>query len=128
MPIRIHNLRRPVEEPEELLTTAIARKLHLPPQEIAGYRILRKSLDARSRFDLRFVYSVAVDLNDPAARSRMADDRDIDDFQTESFDDPTPGTQQLSHPPVVVGSGPAGLLAGYYLALKGYRPLIIERG
>jgi hypothetical protein len=27
-----------------------------------------------------------------------------------------------------VGSGPAGLLAGYFLALRGYKPLIIERG
>ena len=29
---------------------------------------------------------------------------------------------------MIVGSGPAGLLAGYYLALKGYRPIILERG
>ena len=28
----------------------------------------------------------------------------------------------------MIGSGPAGLLAGYFLAMKGYRPLIIERG
>jgi uncharacterized FAD-dependent dehydrogenase len=29
---------------------------------------------------------------------------------------------------VIVGSGPAGLAAGYYLAVRGYRPLILERG
>ena len=34
----------------------------------------------------------------------------------------------MENRPVVVGSGPAGLLAGYYLAQKGYRPLILERG
>jgi uncharacterized FAD-dependent dehydrogenase len=34
----------------------------------------------------------------------------------------------LKQRPVVVGAGPAGLLAGYYLALRGYSPLILERG
>jgi uncharacterized FAD-dependent dehydrogenase len=29
---------------------------------------------------------------------------------------------------VLVGSGPAGLVAGYFLAAAGYRPLILERG
>ncbi len=32
------------------------------------------------------------------------------------------------HRPVIVGSGPAGLIAGYALARDGYRPLILERG
>src|SRR5205085_2683102 len=34
----------------------------------------------------------------------------------------------LERRPVVVGSGPAGLVAGYFLALQGYRPLVLERG
>ena len=28
----------------------------------------------------------------------------------------------------MVGSGPAGLVAGYFLALAGYAPIVIERG
>ena len=34
----------------------------------------------------------------------------------------------LEHRPVIVGAGPAGLFAGYLLALDGYRPIILERG
>src|SRR5690606_38161341 len=49
-------------------------------------------------------------------------------FAPVPFDDPPPGCEELRERPVIVGSGPAGLLAGYYLAAKGYRPLIIERG
>src|SRR5437660_4831780 len=41
---------------------------------------------------------------------------------------PPPGSQPLPHRPVVVGSGPAGLVAGYFLALQGHRPLVLERG
>ena len=29
---------------------------------------------------------------------------------------------------VVIGSGPGGLIAAYFLAEQGYRPLMLERG
>src|SRR5690606_15440179 len=91
--------------------------------------ILRKSLDARSRSDLRFVYSAVVELPDEDRRYEKLRSRDgIERFAPTLFDDPQPGSRSLSERPVIVGSGPAGLLAGYYLARKGYRPLIIERG
>lgn len=129
MTLRITNLRLPVEQPESELPARIARRLKLPPETILRWRILRKSLDARSRSELKFVYSAIVDLHDePACLKRLATDRDVAVYQPESFDDPESGKQSLSSRPVVVGSGPAGLLAGYYLARRGYRPLIIERG
>ena len=49
-------------------------------------------------------------------------------MKAKRFVDPDPGGEPLRHRPVIVGSGPAGLLAGYYLAKRGYRPLILERG
>jgi hypothetical protein len=126
--IRINNLRLPVEAPETDLPAEIARRLELPQSDLGPWRILRKSLDARSRHDLRFVYSVTLDLPDEDAGLRHAPARDFQHFEPEIFDDPPPGLSPLEHRPVVVGSGPAGLAAGYYLALKGYRPLILERG
>jgi uncharacterized FAD-dependent dehydrogenase len=52
----------------------------------------------------------------------------LDRYEPPAFEDPAPGGEPLEHRPVVVGSGPAGLLAGYYLAMRGYRPLVLERG
>ena len=129
MPLRLTNLELPVEVPEELLRELIAQRLGLPAQEVGTWRILRKSLDARSRSSLRFVYTVVVTL--PAEKEwtrRHSVSQGVEQFEPPTFDEPPPGSAPLEERPVVVGSGPGGLLAAYYLAMRGYRPLVLERG
>src|SRR5262245_9680088 len=112
--LRINNLRLPVEAPEAELPARIARRLGLRADDLGAWRILRKSLDARAREDLRFVYSVAVET--PARDwAPSPGDADVDRYLAESFDDPSPGERPLESRPVVIGSGPAGLAAAYYL-------------
>ena len=60
MPLRLTNLELPVEESEEGLREVIAARLGLGVAEPFTWRILRKSLDARSRSSLRFVYTALV--------------------------------------------------------------------
>ena len=126
--VRITNLRQRVEEPESSLLKTAARKLKLKPDDVRRLRILRKSLDARKTDRLEFVYSIAVDLPESASAEKLLARSNIDSHTTKPFDDPQPGPTPMSDRPVVIGSGPAGLLAGYFLAERGYRPLIIERG
>ena len=129
MPLRVTNIRLPVDAPEGRLQEALERRLQIAADEIVGWRILRKSLDARSRKSLQFVYSAVVDVPDEAVRlDRLRDDDGVVQFVSKKFDDPSSGKDPLDERPVVVGSGPAGLLAAAYLAMKGYRPLLIERG
>lgn len=129
MPIRISNLRVPVELPESELAESVARRLNVPLSDITHWRILRKSLDARSRTDLKFVYSIAVYTDETISQRVLAKPpTDTAAWEPTAFDDPPSGSSPMENRPVVVGSGPAGLLAGYYLAQKGYRPLILERG
>lgn len=129
MQVRITNLRLPVDAPEADLRAAISQRLHIKQGELPKFRILRKSLDARSKYDIRFVYSVSVTLpDDPKLARKLEKKKEVEAFEPSAFDDPQPGAQPISERPIVVGTGPAGLLAGYYLALKGYQPLLIERG
>ncbi|SFI00063.1 NAD(P)/FAD-dependent oxidoreductase [Planctomicrobium piriforme] len=129
MQVRLTNLRLPVEAGELELPRQISQRLGIRTSDLSSWKILRKSLDARSKRDLQFVYTIAVQLpDDPQLNKRLTKKKDVESFVSENFDDPPPGEQSLSDRPVVIGAGPAGLLAGYYLAVRGYRPLIIERG
>jgi hypothetical protein len=132
---RITNLRLPVDLPEEELPAEVARRLGMQPAELGPFRIVRKSLDARRRHDLQFVYTLTI--FPPAAAAGTEGERrlrawrrrvEIAPFTADRFVDPPSGAQALEHPPVIVGSGPAGLMAGLYLAEHGYQPVILERG
>ena len=128
--IRIANLMTDVFEPEAELPTRLARKLGLNESDVRRWRILRKSLDARSRRSLKFVYTLLVELPDGEQLAALLAKKpaDVELFMPPMFENVEPGSSPLEQRPVIVGSGPAGLLAGYFLAAKGYRPLIIERG
>ena len=66
MSIRVANIRLELGEPEEALPEKIAARLGLGTGEIASWRILRKSLDARRHDDLHFAYAAEVELADDA--------------------------------------------------------------
>ncbi|MGB4708608.1 MAG: NAD(P)-binding protein [Fuerstiella sp.] len=122
------NLRAPVETPESELTPLVCRKLRLAGEELRSCRIIRKSLDARQKSKLEFVYSLVLDTKSDKPLPAKFGDLVVDAYKNSGFVDPVPGTAPMSERPVVVGSGPAGLLAAYFLAVKGYRPIVIERG
>jgi uncharacterized FAD-dependent dehydrogenase len=131
MSLRISNVRLGVDEPETILPERLARILGLAPAALTSWRILRKALDARNKHALQFVYTVEVSLPEDeaglVARSRHPVAR-IDVYHETPFVLPPPGTRPLPHRPVIVGSGPGGLVAAYLLAEQGYRPLVLERG
>src|SRR5262249_52202017 len=129
MSLKVSNLRLELGEPEEALPEKLSSRLGVAAGDIARWRILRKSLDARRHDDLHFVYAAEVEV--PEAEAAIADrlrTRDVERFEAGRFEWPAPGPSPLGHRPVIVGAGPAGLFAGYMLALDDYRPLVLERG
>jgi uncharacterized FAD-dependent dehydrogenase len=130
MPLRISNVRLSIDAPEAELPRRLAAVLGVSTTDLLRWRILRKALDARDKDALHFVYTAEVVVPEDDARivARASRTSRIDLYEEEPFCTPTPGTQTLTHRPVVVGSGPGGLVAAWFLALQGYRPLVLERG
>lgn len=111
---------------DELLRI-IAKKIKVNINEIKNYKVVKKSLDARFKPELYYIYEVLVDvLNDGEILKR--NDSDIVEYINEEYVMPIIGDKVLNNRIVVVGSGPAGLFCAYILALMGYKPLVIERG
>ena len=132
MPLRVSNLRLSVDAPESALRDRLARAVGVPAADLRGWRILRKALDLRDKRDLRFVYNAEVlvpEADEPKILKRAAHaSPPVEAYRELPFESPEPGGEPLRHRPVVIGSGPAGLVAAYFLAERGYRPLLLERG
>src|SRR5947199_9052706 len=122
MSIRVSNLRLPLDAPEGVLPQHVARVLGDPAVTACPWRILRKSLDARDKDRLQFVYNVEVrvpaDEDRLVARARHSPEHPearVEHYAEPPFVMPDPGGRALTHRPVVIGSGPGGLAAAYFL-------------
>ena len=87
--------------------------------------VYKKSIDARDKNKIFFIYTVAFPLNDDI--NAACDNREKVDFATIEQPDFI-CNKKLSSPPVVVGFGPAGMFCALALAKAGLEPIVIERG
>jgi len=95
--------------------------------ENAEYAVFRRSVDARKKNDIRLVWTACVRGVVPPRLKDRYKNAGIRCCETPSLDFPQ-GKEKLSAPPVIVGTGPAGMFAGLLLAENGYCPHLIERG
>src|SRR5262245_21712223 len=128
MSIRVSNLRLPVEEPEASLPGHLARALGVTATDLGHWRVVRKALDLRDKHALRFVYNFEVELPEAKPQAASGHGVQVEPIREPPFSMPEAGSVPLPHRPVVVGSGPGGLVCAYFLAKHGYRPLLLERG
>jgi hypothetical protein len=119
---RIHEIKCQVGEDSRVIPERIREKLKKPSLEIKTWRIVKESIDARDKGDIRIVYSVDFEPEDPEIKLPL-DQGGLQEYQL-----PERGTEELRHSPVIAGFGPAGIFAGLILAEMGLKPIILEKG
>ena len=105
--MRIDDLRLSPGESEDKLLALAAKKL----RGCKHIRILKKSLDARDKSNIRWLYSVEADRKPIPQLARTY-----------------PAVTRTPARVVIAGSGPAGLFCAVRLLRSGIRPLVVERG
>jgi len=109
------------EHDRAALCASAARQAGLAVRDVGeqDIRILRKSLDARNKKRIHWLYTLEL-FPAPADLSGVAS------LLPQII---MPALHPADRPrPMVVGTGPAGLFAALYLAMAGRQPLLIERG
>lgn len=112
----------------QALRNLISSKLKITEKELTDYQIFKKSIDARKKDEIVYVYTVDVHVDNEEQILEKYSSKGITLTPDLSYKCVQLGTEKLSQRPVIIGMGPAGLFAGLILARNGYRPIILERG
>ncbi|MGP1586084.1 MAG: NAD(P)/FAD-dependent oxidoreductase [Schwartzia sp. (in: firmicutes)] len=131
--IRIQRLKVPLEEMATIEKLA-ARRLRVSLSDVESVRLVHKAVDAR-RYrgaPLCFVYTVDVKIagREGLLLERFSRDRDVvaAPAQRQPLWETLRRGEGRALRPVVVGFGPAGMMAALVLARAGLSPLVLERG
>ena len=121
MRYRINQIKLNTDQNHGDLAAAIRKKLKRPSLEISDIEIIRESVDARKKPDVKLVYTV-----DFTCREKLP----LKEACKENYDDlkRSVGRGKDGMRPVVTGFGPCGMFAALILAEAGMRPIVIERG
>lgn len=129
--IRLSQLKLPIHHDQRMLEEKICRHLRIRKEDLISWKIVRRSLDARKKPDLKFVYTIDIETSKEEKiwnRPNGVNNKNIMSTNPVFYQMPTQGTESLTAPPVIIGSGPAGLFCAWILAKAGYQPLVLERG
>ena len=109
---------------QNTLSAVASGSLKIPRNAVTACEILSASVDSR-RGNPKLLLKLRVDTDrefkhlSPASKEELA-----------AFDAPTPEipARVVLKNPIVIGTGPAGISAAWYLAKAGCDPIILDRG
>lgn len=99
----------------EIVRQAISEAMGIKQDRIEGYRIRKRSIDARSKTKgVQIIQTITVFVDEP--------------FQERAPFDPELNDVHNALEVIIVGAGPAGIFAALKLISLGVKPVILERG
>lgn len=126
--IKINQLKLSIEHSKESLEDKIAKTLKIPKEQILHYEIAKRSIDARKKNEILYIYSIEVEVANEKKIVDRCKNQNVVLTKKTVYQTIKDGTQSMKHCPVVVGTGPAGIFCALKLAEDGFKPIVIERG
>ena len=126
--LRIGQLKLEPNHSEQDLLQKIVKTLNISEKDVKQYQIKKKSIDARKKTYLQFVYTIDVEVINETRVLKKQKGNQVVLVNEKSYEFPMQGTQHMKERPIIIGSGPAGLFCAYFLAEHGYKPIVFERG
>ena len=126
--IRIRDIALPPEHNPHQLNFEAAQLLKVSASKIRQVKIVRRSVDARKKPDVKIIYTieVAVDGNEGKILRNSGCKRAS--IAKANYYKPPKQKLESEKRPVVIGFGPAGMFAALILAMAGLKPIVLERG
>lgn len=122
--LKISNIKLNIEQNEKDALAQAMRIAKISEQDIKSWDIVKYSIDARQKPDLKKIYTIGIKVDNYNQKNKnvvVLNERPTYSFKAD-------GEIKLENRPVIVGFGPAGIFCAYLLAEYGYSPIIIERG
>jgi uncharacterized FAD-dependent dehydrogenase len=127
--LRLTEIKLPLAHADGDIRVAILKRLGISDNELIGYVVFKRGVDARKSHAIVYTYTLDVTVRDEdLVHERFRNNPHVTTAPDTSYHFVAQAPQNLSSRPVVIGMGPAGLFAGLILAQSGFRPLILERG
>lgn len=120
--LRISDIKLGTDDTESDLRKKVLKLLGV--KNVKSFEISKKSIDARKKPDIHYVYSVDVETDNEEYYAKKIKNSQIVKKKTYEF----PKCGKIDKPVVIVGTGPAGLMCGLTLAQNGYKVILLERG
>ncbi|MBQ8974668.1 MAG: hypothetical protein IJ072_02955 [Oscillospiraceae bacterium] len=122
--IKLTNIKIHADHGDGGLKNAAARTLGIAAGDIEEIKLLRRSVDARKKPAVFFLYTVAVRAKNEAALLRRGFEKYTPPARY-AFPAPAGAARESV---VIAGMGPAGLFGAYCLTMAGVKCVLLERG
>lgn len=128
--LRVNQIKMNTDHTAEQLRKKAAALLRIPKEDVLDMKIVRRSIDARSKPEIFYSYCLDVKVRGEEKVLHRFQGRQAKVHRQEpvGYSFPETGGKRRECPVVIVGMGPAGLFCGYFLALHGHRVILLERG
>ena len=120
--IKIDEIKLSIGYSSDEIKEKCAKKLKISAKNIKNYEIIKLSLDARRKNDIKYIASIALEIN-AELEEKFSDLKysiDLKGLEYEKI--------SIEKSPIIVGFGPSGMFAGLALARMGLKPIVLEQG